>query len=356
MRLALFGVGFITACTAGSQDPQGTVHLPPNHGIHPIQHVPGGGQAMLFGGGGSFTFIGPTAPGTATYTDAPAFDPNGPGPSAPGTGAMNVTINGTNFTSAALETVALTFSDPMAGDYVALDGYMTYPGPGGDYANEITVIVPRSDFALGVPIALDGNDRVALFANGPADANEPTLVGAAITGTVTFTAGDLGSMVSGTIAGDFGQIDYVPDPPPGGAITAGPYALAVTGPADVYCDGTLAGHEAAFAGVTLADLGLGNANVTIAAPSPDYVTITNAPGFAGDFELDALGDAPGLYAGFTTETGTGPEGTTFVGKYLVFDGSSATTMFVNGGAGGGYVTADEQGTCTVAFGASLTGP
>src|SRR5258706_16061171 len=151
MRLGafVFGVsfGFIVACTNGSQDPHtATVHLPPHGGIHPVQHVPGGGQVLLFGGGGSFTFIGPTAPGSATYTDAPAFDPNGgPGPNAPGTGSMNVTINGTPYVSAALETVALTFSDPMAGDYVALDGYTTYPGPGGvQYANEITGIVPRS--------------------------------------------------------------------------------------------------------------------------------------------------------------------------------------------------------------------
>jgi hypothetical protein len=322
--------------------------------------VPGNGQAFLFGGSGSFTFIGPTAPGTASYANAPVFDPDtGPGPSTYGTGAFSVSINGTPYTSTpALETVTIEFNDPMEGDFIALDGFEIYSGPGGvDYANEITVIVPRSDFALNVPIALDGNDRVALFANGPANSDAPTLVGAAITGTVTFTAGDLTTTVTANVSGDFGQIDFMSGGMGGGgSITAGTYALAVTGPATAYCDGTLAGHEADFAGVTLADLGLGNASVTVATPSTDVVTITNAPGFAGNFELDAQPDAQGLYAGFTTESGSGPDGTTFVGKYLVFDGSSATPMFVGGGAGAGYATADGQGTCTVAFDASLTGP
>jgi hypothetical protein len=137
-----------------------------------------------------------------------------------------------------------------------------------------------------------------------------------------------------------------------GNITAGTYNLAVTGPAEAYCDGSLAGHESDFAGITMADLGVGNGSVAVTTPSAGIVDIAGAPGFTGVFELDDQGN--GLVAGFTNETGSGPLGTTYMGKYLVLDGGSATPMFVNGGVGGGYVTADGSGTCTVAFGASLT--
>jgi len=358
--VCLFGMMFAGACTSDPQVTQPpTVQLPPSGGLHPIHQVPAGGHAMLFGGGSSFTFVGPTAPGTASYTDAPVFDINGSGmgPGQPGGGSMSITINGTSYAAPAIESATLLLGDPDGSgtDYIALDGYTTYAGPGGvTYASEVTVIVPKTDFAVNATVSLDGNDRVAMFANGPADAMEPTLVGAAITGTLTFTAGDLDTVVSGTVAGDFGQIDYVPDPPPTGTITAGSYALAVVGPAEVYCDGTLAGHEADFAGVTMADLGVGNASVAVTAPSAAVVDIAGAPGFTGVFELDDQGG--GLFAGFTTETGSGPSGTTYLGKYLVFDGGSATPTFVNGGVGGGYATADGQGTCTVAFGATLTGP
>ena len=143
MRYACLGIGlgFITACTGGTSDHGNTVHLPPNGGVHPVVHIPNTGQTLLFGGGGSFTFIGPTAPGSASYVNAEAFDPEtSMGPDNPGTGTFSVSINGSPY-AGAIETVAMTFTDPMAGDYVALDGFTIYTGPGGvDWLNYITVI------------------------------------------------------------------------------------------------------------------------------------------------------------------------------------------------------------------------
>lgn len=355
------------ACTNPASGPgagDGTVQLPPGGGAHGVFHLPGGTTSVMhFGGGNGFTFTGATAPGTESFVDAPIYDrSSGGGSGTEGTGAMNLTINGTPYASTALSTVTLVFPDDTGDEYVALEGYMTFPGPAGhEYANEIVVVVKKTDFALGTPIALDGVDRVAMFATGDTANEDPSLVAAAITGSVTFTAGSLapGAMVSATVAGEFGEIAYVPTPASGSSLTAGTYTLAVFGPASVQCDGTLAGHEADFAGVTLGDLGLTGGSVVVAMPAPDAVTIAGAPITAGfgvsPLSLDAAGD-PGLVAGFSDTNVPGPSGTDRLGNYLVLDGGTATPQFVDGGVGAGYATADRQGTCTVAFGASLTAP
>jgi hypothetical protein len=95
--------------------------------------------------------------------------------------------------------------------------------------------------------------------------------------------------------------------------------------------------------------------VVVATPSTSQITIDGAviaTGYgATPFALDA--DPSGLFAGFTNQTGSGPDATTMQGKYLVFDPSSATPTQVWGGAGAGYATANGDGTCTVSFSASL---
>lgn len=353
---------FAAACGTESPDPGDDtppVRLPPGGGINPIFTVPSGGPSAFTGG---FTFTGPTAPGSASWTDAPLVDfdgGGGPPPDTFGGGSMSITINGTLYESPALESMSVAFTADDGTQYVALDGYMTYDNAGVEYASEATVILLRSDITVPGTVELDGMNRVALFANGPADAMDPTLVGAAVTGTVTLSGGSLADgILSGSVAGDFGQIDYTPGPPPGGgSITAGDYTLALVGGTDVYCDGTLAGHESDFTGITADSLGLVGGAVSITDPSPS-IDISGDPITSGfltsPFTLDEVDT--GLYAGFTDETGSGPDTTTFAGKYLVLDGMTATPELINGGVGAGYYTASGDGTCTVSFGATLTAP
>lgn len=354
---------FAAACGTESPDPGDDappIHLPPGGGVHPTYHVPSGGPLPFTGDG--FAFTGDVAPGAAEWTDAPLTDfdgGGGPPPDAFGGGSMSITINGVLYDAPALDSIAIAFTDEDGTQYVALDGYAVYDNGGVEYANEATVIVLRSDVTVPGTVELDGINRVAVFANGPADAMEPTLVGAAVSGTVTFSGGSLADgVLTGSVAGDFGQIDYTPPPPPGGgSITAGDYTLAILGGADVYCDGTLAGSEASFAGITADSLGLIGGAVTVATPSPT-VTVAGDPISSGfltsPFTLDEVDT--GLYAGFTDETGSGPAGTTFAGKYLVLDALSATDTLINGGVGAGYYTPSGDGTCTLSFGATLTAP
>jgi hypothetical protein len=200
---------------------------------------------------------------------------------------------------------------------------------------------------------------VALFSNGPADGN-PTVVAAAVTGHVTFTGGSLGATgeISATIAGDFGQIAWVTTGGGPSNIVAGNYTLVVVGPPDVYCDGALVGMEPSFATILPTSVGLTGGAVAVTTPSTSEVDV-DAPWIAtgfltSPFELDALDSPPTLFAGFTTESGTGPVGTTFVGKYFALDGASASTTFINGSVGAGYVSSSGMDSCTVAWGATLT--
>ncbi len=372
IQMTALAITLAAACTSDTTKDPGnqTVTLPPGGGIPTIHRAPQGmGSApQLFDGGGSFTFTGPTAPGNATYTNAPVADTSQMMSPATGTGSVDVTISGTEYASTALETIGFVMADDSGTNYAVVDGAYPYAGPGGtELMTEVTVIVLASDFAIGVPIALDGVDRVALFANGDPDAEQPTVEGAAISGTVTFTAGSLatGSQLSATITGDFGPIDFTGGGGGGGgsdssSITPGNYTLAVTGPSQVYCEGALVGHEADFAGITQASLGLVGGSVAVATPSLDAVTVAGgaiSSSFgAPSLELDDNVGQPGLFAGFTNTTGAGPDGTSFVGEYLVIDASTATSSFINGGVGAGYVAADGSSDCTVAFGASLTNP
>ncbi len=375
IQMTALAISLAAACTSDTtKDPNPTVTLPPGGGIPQIHRVPQGmGSPQLFGGSGSFTFTGATAPGNASYTNAPVADTTQMSTPATGTGSVDVTISGTEYASTAVETVSFVMADDTGTNYAVVDGAYPYTATdGSELMTEITTIVLASDFAIGVPIALDGVDRVALFANGDPNAEQPTTEGAAISGTVTFTAGSLttGSLVSATVTGDFGPIDFTGD---GGgmgsgsgsgsdssAITPGSYTLAVIGPSQVYCEGALVGHEADFAGITLASLGLVGGSVTVATPTLDEVTVAGAPissSFgASPFELDDGVGTPGLFAGFTNATGAGPDSTTFMGEYLVIDASTATSTFINAGVGAGYIAADGSSNCTVAFGASLTSP
>jgi hypothetical protein len=353
------------ACATETEPAQPNPILPPGGGVRPSHSVPGGDQAisLLFGPGSSFVPAGPTAPGTASFVAAPVTDENDPnGPASPGTGGMTITIGSELFSSTSLETFSVALTDDNANPYLALVGYAERPGPAAtSIVDEVIVIVPASDFAPGATIQLDGNERVALFASGPSDADQPSVYGAALTGSVTFTSGSMtvGDTITANVAGDFGAIEFLPGGGGGGGggtITDGAYTLTVFGPSEVHCEGTLVGQEAAFASITASDLALTGGAVTL-ANGTNLVTIAGAPiasGFgAASLDLDSM---DGLYAGFTNENAPGPAGTTFVGKYLVVDSGSATATLINGGVGAGYTTANDDGQCTVALGASLTAP
>ncbi len=346
------------ACATNAGPTDQVVPTPPEHGIRPIYNVPGGSAVaeLLFGPGSSFMITGPTAPGTASFASAPVTEPESE-PTSSGTGALQLTVDGQPYAAPTLDSFTFLLDDPTA-SYLAMVGYAERPGPNAStLIDQVIVIVPQSDFAIGATVALDGNQRVALFASGDASADGPSVFAAAVTGSVTFTAGSptVGGTISASVAGDFGSIDFV-DPGTGsggGTLSDGVYTLTVTSGADVYCEGSLAGQEAAFASITAADLGLTGGAVAIGNGGLAISGAAIVAGFA-TASLDLSEFDTGLFAGFTDETAPGPVGTTFVGKYVVLDGGSASPTFVNGGVGAGYVTADGQ--CSVAFGATLTAP
>ena len=355
----------LTACAADSQNPNPPpIQLPPGGGVPAHGTTPGGPSTPLplkFSGGGAFAFSGATTPGTATFSMATYVDADNriPPSNVWGTGTMNIAVDGTAYTSSGLQTLLWKFTETGT-EYIAFDGITNFTDPSGTvYDREITVYTKKSDFAPGATVALDGTDRVAIFGTGPDASNETTTAAAAVTGTVTFGTGTLanGGTVSGSVQGDFGEIQWVP---PGATILPGNYSLAIAGSSTVTCQGTLAGHEADFAGITIADLGVGGGAVTVSTPSEPIVNVAGAPissGFgSATLELDEQSDQAGLYAGFAMASGSGPDGTQFLGKYLAFDGSTASTTLVLGSAGGDYVTADRNGYCEVSFPAQLTQP
>jgi hypothetical protein len=340
------------------------LHIPSTAGVG--GRIPGGksgSKARLFSGSGDFVFTGATTPGGATYTAAPYFDPSrsGTGPITGGGGSLAISINGTSYAAPTIDTIATTFTDDTGTAYVVLDGYVEYPdGSGGTSASVVVAFAKQSDFAIGATIALDGIDRVALFANGPATGNDPTLVAAAITGSLHITAGALvdGATVTAELQGDFGQIDM----PTGGGTTpvtnivAGDYTLAVDATGQVACADALVGHEADFAAVTLGDAAIVGGAVTVTLPSTSPVAVSG-PAIQGSFAtaslaLDAVDTT--TFAGITDQTGVGPAGTTLAGKFLAVDDGTATATTIGAWAGVIYTTADRSGTCTVSFPATLT--
>jgi len=360
MRALTHSLLLVATAAACTSSPHDTSIVPPDRGVRPIYSVPGGSGAseLLFGPGVRFVFNGATAPGTASFVGAPVLDQDDE-PTTSGSGAANITVDGTQYSVATLDSFAFLLEDSTS--YVALVGYAERPGPSTSTTiDEVIVIVPASDVVAGATVQLDGDDRLALFASGDPEQESPSVVAAAVTGSVTFSAGTAtaGSTVSATVTGDFGAIEFVDDggPTTGGSTLAdGSFSLALAGGADVYCDGSLAGQESAFASITAASLGFTDGTVTIGGSG---TTIAGSPIAAGfgtpSLALENVDD--GLFAAFSEESAAGPAGTTLVGKYIVLDASSASATFINAGVGAGYITANDDGQCSVAFGAALTAP
>ncbi|MEO8700543.1 MAG: hypothetical protein ABI867_10890 [Kofleriaceae bacterium] len=306
--------------------------------------------------GSSFVVTGPTAPGDATFVSAP-YSLGDIGPT--GDGDLHVTVDGQLYAAATLDSFAFGLTDDDDVPYLALIDYKETPGPSDTMIDGVVVIVPASDFAVGATVALDGNQRLALFDHGPRTTGSPHVFAAAVTGSVTFTAGTatLSGTVSAAVSGDFAPIEFVPGPGDAGnagTISDGTYTLAVQASPAVHCEGSLAGHEAAFSSVTAASLGLAGGAVTLTR-SDDVLAISGAPITAG-YGVPSLDLQPlaGIFVGSTSDHAPGPAGTTFVGKYVVLDATTASPQFINAGLGAGFVNSDSQ--CSVSFGATLMAP
>lgn len=316
-------------------------------------HIPAAGFGFA---AGPVAISGPAIPGNATLTNAILGDEDTDPSSAYGTGDYDVTLD-TGGYSGSLSSVGLSYAEG-ADRYLVLGGFNIYKDAAQhDRLDQVVVIVKESDFAVGATVQFDGEDRIALFGNGDPYADEPEITAAAFTGSVTFTAGQLGvgNTISATLHGDFAVIDSVP-PPAESQLVGGDYTLEYQEPAKVYCEGTLTGHEADFEGITAASVGLVGGDVTVAVASSESASVSGAAitsGF-GTSSLDLSPVDTGYLGGFSSSSGSGPDGTTHVGNYLALDAADATTDYVYGSAGAMFETAARDGECGVAFGALLT--
>ncbi|MDX2091770.1 MAG: hypothetical protein SFX73_28170 [Kofleriaceae bacterium] len=349
----------LMACATESSAP--TITVPPGDtDTETVYTLPGGTgtAALVFGEGTSFQFTGPTAPGSATFTAAPYNDLEEDDPQFGG-GSVSITLGGQLYSASSLASLAATISDET-GDYLAVSGFAQRVGPAGTIViDAVAVVMPRSDFAPGATIVLDGQDRVALIASGNPEAERPDVLGAAVTGTVQLEAGSatVGGTITATVEGEFGPIEMLDteEPPMLGDLTAGTYAVAPdAAQADVHCEGSLAGQEAAFASLTASSLGFVDGSVDVTtAPG---LAISGAPISSGFGSASLAFDEVdvGMFVAFTDQTGNGPAGSALVGKYFFLDGTSATTTLVQGGLGAVYEATD--GYCDVSFAATLTAP
>ncbi|CAN5801693.1 hypothetical protein BH11MYX2_BH11MYX2_08160 [soil metagenome] len=344
------------ACT--NSDSPTIVLTPPDHGVHSVVTLPDGGAASaLFGQGASFLIYGPTAPGSASFTGAHVLQSEDD-TANPGSGTFDLTVDGTHY-AATSSVQSVVFLDDESGgtQYAEIIGYAERDSGTATIVDEVVVIVRASDVTPGATIALDGVDRVALFVSGDASQEEPSVYAAAVTGSVAISTGTgvPGASISASVTGDFGAVQFVDDPSTGDPttpLTDGAYSLSVSSTGDVYCDGSLAGQESTFASIAAASLGFANGDVALSNSGLAIAggVITSAFG-ASPFPLADSGD--GYVLGSTDESAAGPAGTTLVGKFIAFDKASATSSFVNGAVGAGYVVDDGQ--CSISFSVTLTG-
>ena len=343
----------------------------------PTVHLPEIGDHALFSTSGNVAAQGNTAAGSATYTGAPVLDPsaNQP-PTTLGTGSFDVTVAGTQYTNSAAESFAYTALDSTNNvEYLVIGTWSSTIDPvtQAETADVVYTVVPSSDYAAGASVVLDGVDRLAVFFHGDTAFPDPQVAAVAETGTVSFGQGSLaiGGTVDATLAGDFVEVVINPSgpsptPTPSGSpsptpvpvtnLVAGPYNLHYLAPAQVYCDGTLAGQETAFAALVPADFGLADGPISIAISASFEVEVLGVAGFsAAPLYLGSDPQAPpGLLFGMIPGTGTGPLSTSVMGLAFALDDSTASATHDDADAAVALLTADEQGFCQVDFVAELT--
>lgn len=141
---------------------------------------------------------------------------------------------------------------------------------------------------------------------------------------------------------------------------AGNYSVTFLDPAMTVCQGTLAGHETDFSGITRASSSLVDGTVQVAATT-DQLMISGAPIQTG-FTQSALTLVPDPASTPATlwdtsingSFGTGPDTTYVNGLALAFDSATASAPSgIQGAYGRAFFTASGDGQCTVVFGALL---
>jgi hypothetical protein len=153
--------------------------------------------------------------------------------------------------------------------------------------------------------------------------------------------------------------DIPPDAPSDTVATtfiAGSYAASFLDPAQVSCQGTLAGHEADFASVTRASVNLVDGTVQLAGANP--VVVSGAPvqnAFAQSMialSPDSQAIPPTLWDGTVNGSfGSGPDSTTAMMLALELDSAHATDPSgIQGAYGRVFVTSDTLGVCSFSFG------
>jgi hypothetical protein len=236
----------------------------------------------------------------------------------------------------------------------------------------IWAMVPLSDVAAGATVTLDGTRTLAYFGTGPMDSESPELVAITASGTLTFGADvpatfDVGASISASLEGEFGRVD-VTDPGPGPGpgpgvdptgIAAGDYTLTFAGTdAEIYCDGSLSGHETDFAGVGPDALGLAGGPVTVTSVDVRTITLSGAA-IQSSFMTAALDaswqDDALFYVGFADGGGASMAGGTRVGSFAFLapeDDATGRPVFV-GAVFAADPSSPDAGQCQIGWEATL---
>jgi hypothetical protein len=339
--------------------------LRPDPAMSSRGRVPGSGEGVtpVRLDTGWFALTGDPVPGTAAITNAIVWDPFASDVPPFGTGGLgdaDVTVSGTRYLVHGAEAFVAQYTDEEGTTYLILSAFSERMVGGEWWQENVAVFVLASDFSAGGVVALDGVDRVGVFAAGPQDAPEPTIFAAAVTGTVTFGAASgaaIGDRIDATIAADFAPAMPAPMPMPGGTpLAAGVYDLVIDPASEVFCGGTMAGHEASFAAETLAVLGAHDGPATLSLPAPELLEISGGvlgAAFGDPAVLDAVANPPDTYVGIVDLMGDGPDATVRAGAYVLVDGLPADPAHTAAAIGIAYVDPAGDGGCDVVFHAEL---
>jgi hypothetical protein len=310
-----------------------------------------------------FAFTGPPVAGTASFTNAVVWDPfasEAPPFGAGGIGGIDATVGGARYAVTDGDAFVALYTDETGVAYLVLSVFSDMPdGAGGWFQTNVAVFVLASDFAPGATVALDGIDRIAIFAAGPDTSPEPTIFAAAITGSVTFGPGTttVGGSMNATVAADFAPAESTVGPPPAGVpLAAGAYDLVLDPTPEVICGGTLEGHEAAFAGASLTVIGATGGRVRLAFEADGRLSITGAAigtAFGAPALLDAVAEPPDTFVAITDLAGAGPDASELAGAYLLVDGAPASAAVATA-IGLAYVDPVGDGGCDALFQGTLT--
>jgi hypothetical protein len=306
-----------------------------------------------------FITTGPAVPGTASM-DAIVWDPlesELPPFDMSAVGTFDTSVNGVAYHATDGDGVAMLYTDHDGDRHIVLTIFSDVTTSAGVDERNVAVILNASDYAPGAVVALDGDQRMAIFAAGPDTEPDPTAFAVATAGTVTFGSSGslaLGDHVTATLEADFAPAFMIPEPV-GTPIVAGGYELALDPAAEVICGGSMAGHEAAFARITRTELGVTDGTVTLALATDQLSIEGVAVGtrWGTPALLDAIADPADTFVATADETGDGPDATTLAGSYVMVESLPDDATLVHATFGLSYLDPIGDGGCDVAFHAEL---